>query len=67
MYTYLTVAELLVICQKLVEKGHGDAVVFHSDGRSGIDEVADAHDTIEENVELASGEVLEKGFPIYFD
>lgn len=63
---HLTVQKLYNILGKLIEQGHGDAIVFHSDGRSGIDEEADAYEIIKENVEMASGEVLEKGFPIYF-
>lgn len=60
-----SVAGLLKILQKLVEEGHGDALVYVCDTRSGVYEEASFASDTSENVEMASGDVLEKAYAIY--
>lgn len=60
-----TILQLLKTLQKLVEDGHGNAQLYVIDTRSGVSEEASAARDVEIDVELASGEILEKGFAIY--
>lgn len=61
----MTVDEAYKRLKKLVDDGHGDAILYHMDTRSGVAEECHMSSSVEIDVELASGEHLEKGLPIY--
>lgn len=61
----MNLKKLLENVQRLVDAGHGDAVVVFIDTRSGVSEEIESYDTISENFELTSGEILEEVYPMY--
>jgi hypothetical protein len=64
---YETVDSLLAKLQKIKDAGNGDAFIYFMDTRSGISERCRGSSRIELNVDLETGENLEKAYPIFED
>ena len=67
MADYETVNSLLEKLKKISDAGNGDAYVYFCDTRSGITERARGSSSMELNVELECGDILEKGYAIFED
>lgn len=68
MPRYETVDSLLAKLQKIHDAGNGDAFVYFQDTRSGVAErCRGSLAEVNTNVELESGDILEKAYPIFED